>query len=223
MSLLWAAVEKNRGLFCNKITGRKHATLFPAVVAGFMTQVFVSLTLDCVTSFSRIKKRSKCMQTPVLRSNILAGFLQCNGGMLEETEGYNFSFIVSCVLESKWISSNQGAWPLWSHLGVWKWRHIKQRPVWRWTIIQKVKCPFCREFCRKNICKYLGDNCIQNVHLGRYIVGYMVGNFVLRRRVSGAVKRNFRPYNRWYTSPNENFEYGYPHSNALFNIYSSKA
>ena len=42
----------------------------------------------------------------------------------------------------------------------------------------------------------LGDNCIQNVHSGRYIVGYMVGNFVLRRRVSGAVKRNFRSYNR---------------------------
>ena len=71
--------------------------------------------------------------------------------------------------------------------------------------------------------KKLGDNCIQNVHLGWYIVGYMVGNFVLRRRVSGAVKSNFQPYNQWYTSPNENFEYGYPHSNALFNIYSSKA
>ena len=52
----------------------------------------------------------------------------------------------------------------------------------------------------------------------------MVGNFVLRRRVSGAVKRNFRPYNRRYISPTENFEYGYPHSNALFfNIYLSKA
>ena len=35
--------------------------------------------------------------------------------------------------------------------------------------------------------KYLGDNCIQNFHLGRYIVGYTVGNLVLRRRVSGAV------------------------------------
>ena len=69
----------------------------------------------------------------------------------------------------------------------------------------------------------LGDNCIQNVHLGRYIVTYMVGNFVLRRRVSRAVKHNFRPHNRQYISPNEHFEYGYPHSNALFNIYSSKA
>ena len=73
--------------------------------------------------------------------------------------------------------------------------------------------------CRVN----LGDNCIQNVHLGRYIVGYMVRNFVLRRRISGAVKHNFWPYNQWYTSPNEHFECGYPHSNALFNIYLSKA
>ena len=42
----------------------------------------------------------------------------------------------------------------------------------------------------------LGNNCIQNIHLRRYIVSYTVGNFVLRQRVSGAVKRNFRPYNR---------------------------
>ena len=64
----------------------------------------------------------------------------------------------------------------------------------------------------------LGDNCIQNVHLGRYIVGYMVGNYL-----RGAVKRNFRPYNRRYTSPNEHSEYGYLHSNTLFNICLSKA
>ena len=63
--------------------------------------------------------------------------------------------------------------------------------------------------------RHLGDNCIQNFHLGRYIVGYTVGNLVLRRHVSGAVKRDFRTYIRRYTSPNENFEYGYPHSNAL--------
>ena len=43
----------------------------------------------------------------------------------------------------------------------------------------------------------------------------MVGNLVLRRRASGAVKRDFRTYIRRYTYPNENFEYGYPHSNAL--------
>ena len=44
---------------------------------------------------------------------------------------------------------------------------------------------------------------------------YTVGNFVLRRRMSGAVKQNFRPYIRRYTSPNENFEYSYP-PNACF-------
>ena len=33
----------------------------------------------------------------------------------------------------------------------------------------------------------LGDNCIQNFHLGRCIVGYTVENLVLRQRVSGAV------------------------------------
>ena len=62
---------------------------------------------------------------------------------------------------------------------------------------------------------YLGDNCIQNFHLGRYIVGYTVGNYVLRRRVSGVVKHNFRTYIRRYTSPKDNFEYCYRHSNAL--------
>ena len=63
--------------------------------------------------------------------------------------------------------------------------------------------------------KQLGNNCIQSFHLGRYIVGFTVGNLVLQRRASGAVKRDFRTYIRRYTSPNENFEYGYPHSNAF--------
>ena len=35
---------------------------------------------------------------------------------------------------------------------------------------------------------YLGVNCIQNFHLERYIVGNMVGNLVLQRRASGALK-----------------------------------
>ena len=61
----------------------------------------------------------------------------------------------------------------------------------------------------------LGDNCIQNFNLGRYIVGYTVGNLVLRGRTSMAVKCYFQTYIQRYTSPNENFEYGYPHSNAL--------
>ena len=60
----------------------------------------------------------------------------------------------------------------------------------------------------------LGDNCIQNFHLGRYIIGYTVGNLVLRRRASIALKRDFQTYIRRYTSQNDIFEYGYPHSNA---------
>ena len=58
----------------------------------------------------------------------------------------------------------------------------------------------------------LMDNCIQNFHLWRYIVGYTVGNLVLRRHVSRAVKSDFRPYIRRYTSPNGKFEYDYPPS-----------
>ena len=56
--------------------------------------------------------------------------------------------------------------------------------------------------------RHSGDNCIQNFHLGRCIVGYTVRNLVLRRSASGAVKRDFRTYIRRYTSPNENIEYG---------------
>ena len=68
----------------------------------------------------------------------------------------------------------------------------------------------------------LGDNCIHNFLLGRYIIGYTVGNLVLWRCVSVAVKRDFRTYVRRYTSPNENFEYGYPHSNALLTFSLQK-
>ena len=81
-------------------------------------------------------------------------------------------------------------------------------------------------FVYLNQCQYylshLGDNCIQNFHLGRYIVGYTVGNLVLRWRISGALKHDFRMYIRRYTSPNENFEYGYPHSNALYTFSLQK-
>ena len=60
---------------------------------------------------------------------------------------------------------------------------------------------------------------IQNFHLGRYIIGYMVGNLVLRQRACGAVKHDFETYIRRYTSPNENFEYGYHHSNAFLQFH----
>ena len=43
----------------------------------------------------------------------------------------------------------------------------------------------------------------------------MVGNLFLRRRASGVLKHDFRTYIPRYTSPNDNLEYGYPHSNVL--------
>ena len=50
-------------------------------------------------------------------------------------------------------------------------------------------------------------------------MGYMFGNLVLRQRMSVAVKRDFRPSIRQYTSPNENFECGYPHTNDPLQFY----
>ena len=47
-------------------------------------------------------------------------------------------------------------------------------------------------------------------------------SIVLRRRVSGAIKCDSRTYIRRYTSPNENFEYGYPHSNVLLTFSLQK-
>ena len=65
---------------------------------------------------------------------------------------------------------------------------------------------------------YNGNNHIQNFHLGRIIVGYTFGNHVLRLPLRVAVKLNFRPYIRRYTSPNENFEYSYPLISILLKI-----
>ena len=56
-------------------------------------------------------------------------------------------------------------------------------------------------------CSQLGDSCIQNFQLERYVIR----NSVLWRRTSRAVKRDFRTYIQQYTSTNENVEYDYPH------------
>ena len=90
----------------------------------------------------------------------------------------------------------------------------------------KAKVRFCLIFKSLfdpyNCCDYLGDNSIQIFHFGWYIMGYTVGKFVLRRRVSGAVKHICRPSIHRYTAPNEKFEYCYPHSNVLFNYKHRK-
>ena len=65
---------------------------------------------------------------------------------------------------------------------------------------------------------WLGDNYIQNFHLGRYIVRYTIWNLGLWRHASWDVKRDFRPYIQQYTSPNVNFEYGCRHSNGFLSF-----
>ena len=65
-------------------------------------------------------------------------------------------------------------------------------------------------------------NCIQNFHLGRYIVRYTVWNLVLRRHGSGAVKSDFWTYIQWFNFQNESFEYGYPHSNVQVTFFFQK-
>ena len=47
----------------------------------------------------------------------------------------------------------------------------------------------------------------------------MVGNLVLRQRVRGAVKCDFRLHIPRYTSLNESLEYRYHHSDALLQIH----
>ena len=84
----------------------------------------------------------------------------------------------------------------------------------------------CNHMSCLDIVDNLGDNCIQNFHLGRYIVGYTIGNLVLcvavKINLRIAVKLNFQQYIRRYTSSNENFEYSYPNSNALLTFYIQK-
>ena len=64
----------------------------------------VSLTLDGVTSFLRIINKKHTYTLVTVKH--LAGFLKCSGRKFEESEVYDCFFIISCVLESKWISSS---------------------------------------------------------------------------------------------------------------------
>ena len=95
---------------------------------------------------------------------------------------------------------------------------------WRFVDGRHTKCVWENKYnlSNSNFVGHLGDNCIQTFLLGRYIVGYRVWNLVLRRLVSRAIKRDFRLYIRRYTSTNENFEYGYPHFNALLTFSLQK-
>ena len=60
-----------------------------------------SMTLDGVTSFSRIKILRNICKRLYYSQSFWWDFFSCNGGKLEKSEGYTFLFVVSCVLESK--------------------------------------------------------------------------------------------------------------------------
>ena len=47
-------------------------------------------------------------------------------------------------------------------------------------------------------------------------------NFRICLGICGAIKRDFGIFIRQNTSPNENFEYGYPHSNAPLTFFLQK-
>ena len=63
-----------------------------------------------------------------------------------------------------------------------------------------------------------GNNWNKNVHLGRYINTYTVGNFsftVMHEQSCKTLFMTIHPTNI-YTTQNENFEYGYPNSIAQY-------
>ena len=67
---------------------------------------------------------------------------------------------------------------------------------------------------------YLLLNLRDNSQYSKFSSLDTVGNLVLQLRAFWAIKPDFRPYIPPYTSTtNENFEYGYPHSNALLQFY----
>ena len=89
-------------LFCNKSLGgsaERYLAPFRRHVDALLTSVIVSTALDGVTSFSRINNvRNACKQQCY---KIVGGISLCDGRQLEESEGYNYFFVVFYVLESK--------------------------------------------------------------------------------------------------------------------------
>ena len=96
-----------------------------------------------------------------------------------------------------------------------RWRYRRKKFLfqcffWRENVIdfelKKVLLPPPREFCRH----ILSWRKFQAASFKRCLHSVLRGYHVLRLRLRVAVKLNFRPYIRRYTSPNENFEYSYP-------------
>ena len=88
-----------------QITGQNCVKLIAAVSRHHPSHRPCFLDLRWCNVVFAYNKRKKYMSISVLVINI-CWILQCNCRRLEESEGYNCFFIVSCVFESKYISSS---------------------------------------------------------------------------------------------------------------------
>ena len=90
-------------LLCNKSLGgsaRRYLAPFRCHFVTLLRSVFVSTTLDGVTSFSHVNNvRNACKRQRY--SQTVGEISVFDGGKFEESEGYNSLFVVFYVLESK--------------------------------------------------------------------------------------------------------------------------
>ena len=85
--------------FVTVLEARGKSTLYDIKCYCKMTSI---LALGGVTSFLRLKDVTySCKINVCDTGQLLTGFLQCNGGKLEEAEDFKCVFVVYCVLESK--------------------------------------------------------------------------------------------------------------------------
>ena len=91
-------------LFCNKSLGgsaRRYLAPFRRHADSLLTSVIVSTALDGVTSFFSRQQRKKCMLNNSVTVKTVGGISLCDGGQFEESEGYNYFYVVFYVLELK--------------------------------------------------------------------------------------------------------------------------
>ena len=84
-------------VLCNKSLGgsaRRYLAPFRRHADALLTSVIASTALDDVTSFFLRVNISVTIKT-------VGGISLCDGGQLEEPEGYNYFFVIFYVLESK--------------------------------------------------------------------------------------------------------------------------
>ena len=91
-------------LFCNKSlgsSGQHYLAPFQRHSNTLLMSELVSMTLDGVTSFFSCQQRKKIHVNDRITVKTVDGNSLCDGRKLEESEGYNYFFVVFYVLESK--------------------------------------------------------------------------------------------------------------------------